>query len=256
MLNQFSRTQLLLGRQAMDLLAASRVIVFGVGGVGGNAAEALARSGLGHIDLVDDDLVCLTNVNRQVIATVKTVGKPKVEAMANRIAEINPHCQVTCYRCFYLPENADQFDFTQYDYVLDCVDTVTAKLNLIQRAQQAGTPVISAMGAANKLDPTQLKVGDIYETSICPLARVIRKECRKRGIPGFKTVYSTEPSIRPLEDASISCRAHCICPPEAQRHCTDRRDIPGSVSWVPPVAGMIMAGEVVRDFTAGVDREA
>ena len=242
MLNQFSRTQLLLGREAMDVLMHARVIVFGVGGVGGNAAEALARSGVGHIDLVDDDLVCLTNVNRQVIATVKTV------AMAARIAEIDPLCRVTCHQCFYLPETADQFDFSQYDYVLDCVDTVTAKLNLVQRSQAAGTPIISAMGAANKLDPTQLKVGDIYETSICPLARVIRKECRKRHIPGFKTIYSTEPAIRPLEDPSISCRAHCICPPGTARKCTQRRQVPGSNAFVPSVVVLIIAGEVIKDL--------
>ena len=252
MLNQFSRTQLLLGPDAMTALDRARVAVFGIGGVGGHAVEALARSGVGALDLVDDDLVCLTNVNRQAIASISTVGRPKVDVMAERIADINPLCRVRTHQCFYLPATAGEFDFTEYDYVVDAVDTVTAKLHLIEEAERCGVPIISSMGAANKLDPTAFEVADIYETSVCPLAKIIRKECRKRGVKSLKVVYSKEPAMRPLEDASISCRAHCICPAEAQRHCTDRRDIPGSVAFVPPVAGLIIAGEVVKDLVAGV----
>ena len=248
MLNQFSRTKLVLGPDAMTTLDQSRVAVFGVGGVGGYAAEALARSGVGALDLIDDDLVCLTNVNRQIIATISTVGKYKAEVMAERIADINPLCRVTVHKCFYLPETADRFDFRTYDYIVDAVDTVTAKLQLIQQADACGTPIISCMGAANKLNPTAFEVADIYDTSVCPLAKIIRKECRKRGIKQLKVVYSKEQPTRPYEDASISCRAHCICPAAAKRHCTDRRDIPGSVSFVPPVAGLILAGEVVKDL--------
>lgn len=250
MLNQFSRTQLLLGADAMAALDHAHVAVFGVGGVGGYTVEALARSGVGKLDLVDDDLVCLTNANRQIIANVHTVGRHKVDVMAERIADINPLCRVTTHKCFYLPATADQFDFAQYDYIVDAVDTVTAKLQLVQAAQAAGTPIISCMGAANKLDASAFRVADIYETRVCPLAKIIRKECRKRGIAGFKVVYSEEQPRRPLEDASISCRAHCICPKGAERHCTDRRDIPGSVAFVPPVAGLICAGEVIRDLAA------
>lgn len=234
----------------MERLAAARVAVFGVGGVGGACAEALARSGVGALDLIDDDLVCLTNVNRQIIATTKTVGQKKVEVMKERIEHVNPKCTVRTSECFYLPQTADQFNFTEYDYVVDAVDTVTAKLHLIETAHTTGTPIISCMGAANKLDPTAFEVADIYDTSICPLAKTIRKECRKRGIEHLKVVYSKEPALTPLEDTSSSCAAHCICPPEAQRHCTDRRSIPGSVSFVPPVAGYILAGEVVKDLTA------
>ncbi|MBQ9042441.1 MAG: tRNA threonylcarbamoyladenosine dehydratase [Eggerthellaceae bacterium] len=233
----------------MTALDRARVAVFGVGGVGGYVAEALARSGIGALDLIDDDLVCLTNANRQVIASISTVGKYKVDVMAERIADINPLCRVAVHKCFYLPQTAGQFDFHDYDYVVDAVDTVTAKLCLIQEAQACGTPIISSMGAANKLDPTAFEVADIYDTSICPLAKIIRKECRKRGIRSLKVVYSKEPARRPLEDASISCRAHCICPQAAERHCTDRRDIPGSTAFVPPVVGLIIAGEVVKDLT-------
>ena len=252
MLNQFSRTQLLLGPEGMERLRNSRVAVFGVGGVGGYAVEALARSGIGALDLVDDDRVCLTNLNRQLHATRDTVGKYKVEVAAERVRSINPECRVTAHRTFYLPETRDQFDFTQYDYVIDAIDTVTGKLALAEQALESRTPIISSMGAGNKLDPTAFRVADIYETSVCPLARVMRRECRKRGIPHLKVVYSLEPPIRPLEDPSISCREHCICPP-GTRKCTVRRDIPGSTAFVPSVAGLIIAGEVVRDL-CGVAR--
>lgn len=248
MLNQFSRTQLLFGDEAMGKLAASRVAIFGIGGVGGYTVEALARSGVGAIDLIDDDRVCLTNINRQIVATRKTVGKHKVDVMEERILDINPKCKVRAYKCFYLPETKDQFNFSEYDYVIDAVDTVTAKISLIMQANEAGTKVISCMGAGNKLDPTAFEVSDIYKTSICPLARVMRRELKKRGVKKLKVVYSKEKALRPLEDMSISCRTNCICPPGAERKCTDRRDIPGSVAFVPSVAGLILAGEVIKDL--------
>lgn len=249
MLNQFSRTQLLLGEEAMEVLKQSRVAVFGVGGVGGYTVEALARSGIGAFDLIDDDKVCLTNLNRQIIATRKTVGKYKVDVMKERILEINPNADVQVHKCFYLPETAKDFDFTKYSYVVDAIDTVTAKIDLVLRAQEAGVPIMSSMGAGNKLDPTQFKVADIYKTSMCPLAKVMRRELKKRNVKHLKVVYSTEKSRRPIEDMSISCRAHCICPPGAKHKCTERRDIPGSVSFVPSVAGLIIAGEIVKDLT-------
>ena len=250
MLNQFSRTELLLGKEAMDKLQNSRVAVFGIGGVGGYVCEALVRSGIGAIDLIDDDKVCLTNLNRQIIATKKTVGQYKTEVMRDRILEINPKAEVIIHNCFYLPENADDFDFSEYDYVVDAVDTVTAKLELIMRAKESGTPVISSMGAGNKLDASAFRVADIYKTKVCPLAKVMRRELKKRGVKKLKVVYSEEQPIRPVEDMAISCRSHCICPPGAKHKCTERRDIPGSVAFVPSVVGLIIAGEVVKDLTA------
>jgi len=249
MLNQFSRTQLLYGQDNMRRLAASRVAVFGIGGVGGYVVEALARSGVGALDLIDDDRVCITNLNRQILATRKTVGKYKVDAAEERIREINPQCEVRTYKTFYLPETQDQFDFHDYDYVVDAIDTVSGKLAIIENAKKAGVAVISSMGAGNKVDPAALEVADIYETSVCPLARVMRRECRKRGIDSLKVVYSRETPIRPLEDLSISCRQHCVCPPGTVRKCTQRRDIPGSTAFVPSAAGLIIAGEVVKDLT-------
>lgn len=248
MLNQFSRTQLLVGKDAMDRLKEARVAVFGIGGVGGYTVEALVRSGVGAIDLIDDDKVCLTNLNRQIIATRKTIGSYKVDVEEERIHAINPDCAVRTYKTFYLPETADQFDFHEYDYVVDAIDTVTGKLQLIQAAYDAGTSAISAMGAGNKLDPTAFEVADIYETSVCPLARVMRRELRKRGIPHLKVVYSKEKATRPIADDSISCRTHCICPPGTKRTCAERRDVPGSVAFVPAVAGLIIGGEVVKDL--------
>lgn len=248
MLNQFSRTQLLLGEEKMESLAAAKVAVFGIGGVGGYTVEALARSGVSRFVLVDDDKVCLTNINRQLIALKSTIGKYKVEVMRERILEINPRAEVELRQCFFLPENADSFDFASYSYVVDAVDTVTAKLSIIERAKAAGVPVISSMGAGNKLDPTRFEVTDIYKTSMCPLARVMRRELKKRGVRDLKVVYSKEPALTPLEDMSISCRTNCVCPPGAERKCTDRRAIPGSIAFVPSVAGLIVAGEVVRDL--------
>ena len=251
MLNQFSRTQLLLGAEAMEKLKGARVAVFGIGGVGGYVCEALVRSGVGAFDLVDDDKVCLTNLNRQIIATRKTVGKYKVEVMRERILEINPDCDVRVHQCFYLPETADQFNFSDYDYVVDAVDTVTAKVTLVLEAQKAGVPIISCMGAGNKLDASALEVADIYDTSVCPLARVMRTELRKRGVKHLKVVYSKEPALTPIDDMTISCRTHCICPPDTARKCTQRRQVPGSNAFVPAAAGLIIAGEVVRDIANG-----
>ena len=230
--------------------------MFGIGGVGGYVCEALCRSGVGGFDLVDDDRVCLTNLNRQIHATRATVGKLKVEAMRDRILEINPQADVRVHPCFFLPENADLFPFADDDYVVDAVDTVSAKLALVVACRQAGTPIISCMGAGNKLDPTAFRVSDIDETRVDPLARVMRHELRKRGVKKLKVVWSEEQPIRPVEDMSISCRAHCICPPGTRRHCTDRRDIPGSTAFVPAVAGLILAGEVIKDLTANVARDA
>ena len=249
MLNQFSRTQLLLGPEAMTALSTKRVAVFGIGGVGGYVCEALVRSGIGSFDLIDDDKVCLTNINRQLFATIKTVGKYKAEVMRDRMLEINPEAKIEIHKCFFLPENADEFPFNEYDYVVDAVDTVTAKIELILRSQKEGVPVISAMGAGNKLDAGRLKVADIYDTKICPLARVMRRELKKRNVKKLKVVYSDEQPIRPLEDMSISCRTHCICPPGAQHKCTERRDIPGSTAFVPAVAGLLIAGEIIRDLS-------
>lgn len=249
MLNQFSRTELLFGKEAMERLAGCRVAVFGIGGVGGYVCEALVRSGVGAFDLIDDDKVCLTNLNRQIIATRKTVGRLKAEVMKERILEINPDAVLTLHTCFFLPENASEFAFGDYDYVVDAVDTVSAKLELVMKCAEAGVPIISCMGAGNKLDPTAFRVADIYETRVDPLARVMRRELKKRGIPKLKVVYSEEQPLCPIEDMAISCRAHCICPPGTKRHCTDRRDIPGSTAFVPSVAGLIIAGEVVKDLT-------
>ena len=251
MLTQFSRTELLLGKEAMDRLAGARVAVFGVGGVGGYVCEALVRSGVGAFDLIDDDKVCLTNLNRQIIATRKTVGKYKVDVMQERILDINPDAQVRTHKCFFLPENADDFPFEEYDYVVDAVDTVTAKIEIIMRAKEAGVPVISCMGAGNKLDPTQFKVADIYKTSMCPLAKVMRHEMKKRGVRKLKVVYSEEKTVRPVRQDEAGCKTNGICPPGTQRTCSVRRDIPGSVSFVPSVAGLIIAGEVIKDLVKG-----
>ena len=249
MLNQFSRTQLLLGQEGMEKLYQARVAVFGIGGVGGYTVEALARSGVGTLDLIDDDKVCLTNLNRQIFATRKTVGQYKVDVAQQRILEINPKAVVHTYKTFYAPQTAELFDFSQYDYVVDAIDTVTGKLELVEQAEKAGVPIISSMGAGNKLDPTAFEVADIYETSVCPLARVMRKELKKRGIEKLKVVYSKEPPMTPLDDMSISCRTNCICPPGTARKCTQRRQVPGSKAFVPSVVGLIIAGEVVKDLT-------
>ena len=225
----FERTRRLLGPEAMERLARARVAVFGIGGVGGHLTEALARSGVGALDLIDADVVAPSNLNRQIVALQSTLGRPKVEAAAQRIADINPACRVTPRQCFFTPESAGDFDFTQYDYVADAIDNVPGKLQLIQSARAAGVPIICAMGAGNKLDPTRFEVADIYDTSVCPLARVVRQRCRKLGIEGVKVVYSREEPIAPAEN----------------------QPGPGSTAFVPAVAGLIMAGEIVRDLIRG-----
>mgnify|MGYP004504639795 FL=1 len=248
MLTQFSRTELLFGKEAMDKLAGSKVAVFGIGGVGGYVCEALVRSGVGAFDLIDDDKVCLTNLNRQIIATRSTVGKYKTDVMRDRMLDINPKVDVEVHKCFFLPENADDFPWDSYDYVVDAVDTVTAKIALVMKCKEKNIPIISSMGAGNKLDGSQFKVADIYKTKVCPLAKVMRRELKKRGVKKLKVVYSEEIPTRPIEDMTISCRNNCICPPGAEHKCTERRDIPGSVAFVPSVAGLIIAGEVAKDL--------
>ena len=248
MLNQFSRTELIFGKDAMEKLAASRVAVFGIGGVGGYTVEALVRSGIGAIDIIDDDKVCLTNINRQIYATRKTVGKYKVDVAEERIKDINPDIKVNAFKTFYTPETSSQFDFTQYDYIVDAVDTVTAKIELIMKAEEAGTPIICSMGAGNKVNADAFEVADIYQTSVCPLARVMRNELRKKGIKKLKVVYSKEAPITPADDMANSCRTDCICPPGMDRKCTQRRQVPGSNAFVPSTAGLIIAGEVIKDL--------
>ncbi len=248
MLNEFSRTELLLGPEGMKKLRDSRIAVFGIGGVGTFASEALARSGVGAMDLFDDDRICLTNINRQLIATRKTIGRKKVEVMRDRILEINPNAKVEIYETFYGAENADEYDLEIYDYIIDAIDTVSSKLVLIERAKAKNVPIISSMGAGNKLDPTKLEVADLSMTSMCPLARVMRTELRRRGITNLKVVYSKEPPLTPLEEEESSCKNHCICPPDTKRKCTIRRQIPGSIAFVPSAAGLILASEVIREL--------
>ena len=248
MLDSFSRTELLLGSLAMDKLQNAHVAIFGIGGVGGYSVEALARSGIGYFDLIDDDKVCLTNINRQIIATRKTIGQYKTEIMKQRILEINPDAKVHVHQCFFLPDTKDLFDFGNYTYVIDAVDTVTAKIQLVIQAQVAKVPIISCMGAGNKLDPTRFEVADIYETSVCPLAKVMRKELRKRGVEHLKVVYSKETPIEPRGDMPTSNIEGCACPPSGELKSVNRRAIPGSVSFVPAVAGLIMAGEVIKEI--------
>jgi tRNA A37 threonylcarbamoyladenosine dehydratase len=250
MLNQFSRTELLVGNEGMEKLKNARVAVFGIGGVGGYTVEALARSGVGTLDLIDDDKICLTNLNRQIYALRSTVGKYKVDVAHDRILDINPDAKVNIYKTFYVPDTACQFDFSQYDYVVDAIDTVTGKIELIMQADRTNTPIISSMGAGNKMNPAAFKVADIYETSVCPLAKVMRRELKKRGINKLKVVYSEEKPMTPIDDVAISCRTHCICPPGTVRKCTQRRQVPGSNAFVPSVVGLIIAGEVVNDIIA------
>lgn len=238
MLDQFSRTELLLGREAMERLKNARVAVFGVGGVGGYVCEALARSGVGAFDLIDNDDVSLTNLNRQIIATHKTIGRVKVEVMRERILDINPEADVWIHECFFLPENASEFDFSKYDYIVDAVDTVTAKLAIIMKAKEENVPVISSMGAGNKLDASKFLVADIYKTKVCPLAKVMRRELKKRGVKKLKVVYSEEEALTPIINEAM----------KEELSLTQKRSIPGSVAFVPSVAGLILAGEVVKDI--------
>ena len=249
MINQFSRSELMFGREAMAQLFAARVAVFGVGGVGGYTVEALARSGIGRLDLFDDDKICLTNLNRQLHATHSSVGHYKVDVAKARVLDINPKAEVQAHKLFYLPESSSQVDLSQYDYIVDAIDTMSGKLELVSRAHACGAPIISCMGAGNKMDATAFEVADIFKTSVCPLAKIMRQELRKRGIPGLKVVYSKEPAIAPKEDMRSGCKQNCVCPPGVARNCTKRRQIPGSNAFVPAAAGLIIAGEVVRDLT-------
>lgn len=249
MLNQFSRTELIFGSEAMEKLSSVRIAIFGVGGVGSYTAEALARSGVGTLDLIDDDKVCITNINRQLFATRKTVGKHKVDVAKERLKEINPEICINTYKTFYLPETSNQFDFSQYDYVVDAIDTVKGKIELVIRANETKTPIISSMGAGNKVDATAFKVSDIHKTKVCPLARVMRQELKKRRIKKLKVVYSEEIAIKPIEDMAISCKTKCVCPPGTVRKCTHRNQVPGSNAFVPPVVGLIIAGEIIKDIT-------
>lgn len=249
MQDQFSRTKMLLGDNGMTALKNAKVAVFGIGGVGGFAAEGLARSGVFNISLFDDDSICLTNVNRQVIATSRNVGKDKVEVMKLRIKEINPRSNVDANIMFYGNNTKQSIDMAGYDYVIDAVDTVSSKITIVQEAISASVPVISCMGTGNKLNPTQLKVGDIFKTSVCPLARVMRKELKQRRIQKLKVVYSEEAPLTPDDHGGeLNCKFNCICPPGAAAHCVKRRQVPGSVAFVPSVAGMILASEVIKDI--------
>ena len=238
--DQFIRTELLLGKDAITRLKNSRVAIFGIGGVGGHTLEALVRSGIGTVDVIDDDKVCLSNLNRQLLATHRTIGQNKVDVAEQRMKEINPTVVINKHQTFFLPETADQFDFSVYDYIVDAIDTVTGKMELAVRAQQADVPIISSMGAGNKLDPTAFEVADIYQTSVCPLAKVMRRELKKRGVKKLKVVYSKEPALTPISE---------VLEPETEGIHTKRRQIPGSNAFVPSVAGLIIAGEVVKDLT-------
>ena len=254
---QFSRTELLLGKENMEKLAAARVCIFGIGGVGGYVAEALARSGIGHLELVDNDVVCLSNLNRQIVATHQTLGQYKVDAMKERILSINPAAEVVVHKCFFLPETRGKFDFARYDYVVDAIDTVAGKIALVLQAEASGTPVISSMGAGNKLDAAAFQVADLYQTSNCPLARIMRKELKKRGVKKLKVVYSKELPLTVSDPVAVQGTGGTEIPPVCDENETEdkepcfssRRSIPGSVAFVPSVAGLIIAGEVVKDLT-------
>ena len=245
MLNQFSRTELVIGKEGVEKLNNAKVAIFGLGGVGSFVLEGLVRAGVGNFVLIDDDKICLTNLNRQILATRKTVGQPKVEVAKQRILDINPNANVEIHQEFFMPETEGILD-NSIDYIVDCIDTVTAKIELVVRAEKLNVPIISCMGTGNKLDPTRFEVTDIYKTSICPLAKVMRKELRNRGIKKLKVVYSKEEPVKLNETVENSCKHNCICPPGTKRKCTIRNQVPGSISFVPSVAGLIIAGEVVK----------
>lgn len=247
-MNEFSRAELLLGVEGINKLKRSSVAVFGIGGVGSFTAEALARCGIGSIAIFDNDRVCPTNINRQLIATRNTIGKPKVEVMSHRILEINPQCKVAAYQTFYTADNAGEFDLSKYDYVVDAIDTVSSKITLIEKAKGFNIPIISCMGAGNKLDPTRFEVADIYETSVCPLAKVMRYELRKRKIDSLKVVYSKESPLKPLDNRGDNNKAEGYVSPGGESESPPKKQVPGSVSFVPPVAGLIIAGEVIKDI--------
>lgn len=246
-MNQFSRTELLIGKEGIEKLNNAKVAIFGIGGVGSYVVEGLVRAGVQNFILVDDDKVCLTNLNRQIIATRSTIGKAKVEVAKERILDINPKANVEIYQEFFMPDSKEILD-ASVDYIVDSIDTVTAKIELVMRANKLNIPIISSMGTGNKLDPTRLEVSDIYKTSVCPLAKVMRKELKQRGIKKLKVVYSKEDPIKPQETEEISCKNHCVCPPGTKRKCTAKNQVPGSISFVPSVAGLIIAGEVIKDL--------
>jgi len=252
-LNQFSRTELIFGTDGMSKLQNSKVAVFGIGGVGGYAVEAFARSGIGRIDLFDDDKVCLTNLNRQIIATRKTIGLYKVDVAKERIHDINPDAEVFAHRIFYMPETSDQIDLSQYDYVIDAIDTVSGKIELVVRANECNVPIISSMGAGNKVNASGFIVADIYETSVCPLAKVMRHELKKRNIPSLKVVFSKEQALTPRTDTSANCESDCKDPSDTMRKGSPKRQIPGSNAFVPATVGLIIAGEVIKDLTLYID---
>lgn len=249
-MHAFSRFEMLVGPQAITKLAQSRVAVFGIGGVGTYAVEGLARAGLGHFSLIDDDTICLTNINRQIHATHKTIGRSKVEVMKERILDINPDAHVTTYHLFYSPESAEKMFVEPYDYVVDAIDNVTGKVDLALRSLQLNIPIISSMGTGNKFDPTQLEIADIYATSVCPLAKVMRKLLKKAGVERLQVVYSKESPVTPLDSDHYSCKSNCVCPDNGSKHCTVRHKVPGSASFVPSVAGLIIASEIVRNLIA------
>ena len=247
MLNQFSRTELIIGEEGLEKLQKQKIAIFGIGGVGSFVVEGLVRAGIKNFVLIDDDKICLTNINRQIIATRKTVGKYKVDVAKERISEINPDARVETYKEFYMPNSETNIINKNLSYVVDCVDTVTAKIEIIQRCDELNIPVISAMGTGNKLDPSKFEITDIYKTSVCPLAKVMRKELRKRNIKKLKVIYSKEIPIKPDDGSEYSCKTNCICPPGTKRKCTIRNQVPGSISYVPSVAGLMIAGEIVRE---------
>ena len=251
MLNQFSRTELLIKKEGIEKLQNVKIAIFGLGGVGSFVVEGLVRAGVKNFVLIDDDKICLTNLNRQIIATRKTIGKYKVDVMKERILEINPDCNVETHQEFFMPGSETNIITNDLSYVIDCVDTVTAKLEIITQCKDKSIPVISAMGTGNKLDPSRFEITDIYKTSVCPLAKAMRKELRKRNIKSLKVIYSKEEPIKIDEYSNSSCKTNCICPPGTKRKCTIRNQVPGSISFVPSVAGLMIAGEVIREIIDG-----
>lgn len=246
--HSLSRTELLIGKDGLEKLKNSKVVVLGIGGVGSFTVEALARAGVGTLVIVDDDAVCLTNINRQIIATFKTIGKPKVEVMKERILEINRKCNVIVHNTFVTEENIGDIITEDIDYVVDAIDTVSSKIALVVWCKEHNKKIISCLGTGNKLDPTQFKIADIYDTKVCPLAKVMRYELKRRGIEKLKVLYSEEKPIKPKLDEVITCKEGCVCTGESSKRCAIKRQIPGSISFVPPVAGMIIGGEVIKDL--------
>ena len=248
MLNQFSRTELLIGEDGIKKLQNAKVAIFGVGGVGSFVVEGLVRAGVGHFVIVDNDKICLTNLNRQIIATRKTIGKYKVDVAKERILDINPNATVETYQEFYMPNSESNILREDLNYVVDCIDTVTAKIELVMNCKKMNIPIISAMGTGNKLDPSKFEITDIYKTSVCPLAKVMRKELRKRNVDSLKVIYSKEDPIKINQESNYSCKTNCICPPGTKRKCSIRNQVPGSISFVPSVAGLMIAGEIVKEI--------